>query len=604
LPALVGAKNQAACAQPTNTALCAAAGGTGQAATGYRGAHIVWDGLIDKLDEPCPFPKDANGNPVPQDADGKPLHTNEHPDPACHYNAYKFDLTKTGKPRKLPAWWYSCIDANNVFAPDSLAFSNFNGTKGVNAALKAASGQQPNAQDVAELQSFPSSFDRTPHNCQAQYGSNMPTILPVVIPPFVRTGQYDPAPAQAEIDRLCNAPLQSGVANFEAGKVNCPNLASYNLFSNPEDPTSTPNSAGVPYAMNSKLFSDYSVKYRVLYIPPGTKAVYRDNSTDGANAVIVFPVGTIIAKSFAFDDQAKGTENMIETRLLIKRVGSNNQARWQGMTYQWTTENGKRVAKLALGGGMASVSWDHTDVDSGVRHTGSTSTYRVPNVNQCLACHSREDQEPGSAPIGPKVRFMNRPYAPESGKVSGQGQHPVRGKNQIEYLCSNGFVIGCPSDLAVNPTTQIAAKLEKAPVFNVPGSSGFAANSNPDIEARARAWLEVNCAHCHNVRGFASNTGFYLDAFRKVDATFGVCKLPTAAGTEGKGGRTYDLHPANAADSIMLYRISAEATVPAAKMPPIARSVVDTEGAALIQQWINTVTKVDTAQYPNSDQCK
>lgn len=606
LPAVVGAKNQIACALPQNLAVCAAAGvagGAGTQATGFRGAHILWDGLIDKLDADCPYPNKANGDPVPMDARGKPIHTNEDPDPACHYNAYKFDTKTTGSPRIQPDWFASCIDEDNEFSANSLAFANFNGTKGANAAIKLALGQTPSAADLAELQSLPSSFDLKPHRCQATYGKNLLPLPPVVIPPFVRSGLVDPAPAQALIDQLCGKALKAGEVNFDASKVNCPTLDQYNLFSNPEDPTSAPNSAGVPYSLNSKLFSDYSVKYRVLYLPPGTKAVYREAKSDGPNAVIVFPVGTIIAKSFAFDDEDKGTEDMIETRLLIKRTAVNGTARWQGMSYRWATENGKRIARIAPGGGTASVSWKHTDVDSGVLHTGSTDKYLIPNFNQCLSCHSREDAEPGSAPIGPKVRFMNKPYKAESNKVSGQSQHEIAGKNQIEYLCSKGLMLGCPSDRGVDNMTQVAKLLEKSPVYNKPGSSGFAADSPEDIEARARAWLEVNCQHCHNVRGFAANTGFYVDAFRKVDTTYGVCKRPTATGQEGSGGRTYDIHPGMAADSIIPFRIGPEAVLPASRMPPIARSVVDTEAHTLITRWINEVVKVDAEKYPGSDNC-
>lgn len=605
LPALVGAKNQVACAIPTNIALCAAAavgGSIGTHSAGFRGAHIVWDGYVDALDEGCPYPSKANGDPVPKDARGKPLHTNEDPNPTCHYNAYKYDTAATGKPRIQPDWTASCIDEDNEFSSDSLAFANFHGTKGANAALKLALNQTPSATDLTELQQFPSTFDLAPHRCSTAYGKNLPLLPPVVIPPFVRSGLVDPAPTQAEIDRLCGKALKAGEVNFEASKVNCPTLDQYNLFSDPQDPTSAANSGGVPYSLNSKLFSDYSVKYRVLYLPPGTKAVYREAASDGPNAVIVFPVGTIIAKSFAFDDEDKGTEDMIETRLLIKRTANNGTARWQGMSYRWVTENGKRVAKLAMGGGTAAVSWKHTDVDSGVLHTGSTDKYLIPNANQCLSCHSREDAEPGSAPIGPKVRFMNKPYKPESKKVSGQSQHEIAGKNQIEYLCSKGLMLGCPENRGVDDK-QIAAMLEKSPVYNVPGSSGFAADSPEDIEARSRAWLEVNCQHCHNVRGFAANTGFYVDAFRKVDTTYGICKRPTATGQEGSGGRVYDIHPANAANSIIPFRIGPEATLPAARMPPIARSVVDTEAHALITRWINDVVKVDAEKYPGSDNC-
>ena len=604
LPALVGAKDQAACGQPQNSARCAAAGGTGQNASGYRGAHIIWDGLLDAYNPNCPYPLDGNGNPVPRDARGKPILTNEVPNPACHYNAYKFDTKASGAPRLKPDWWASCIDSDNDFGADSLAFTNFNGTKGANAAIKLALGRPPTPQDLMEIQQFPASYDMAPHACQAAYGKVLPLLPAVVIPPFVRSGNIDPAPAQAEIDRLCGAALTAGQVNFEASKVNCPTLAQYNLFADAANPTSTPNSGGVPFSLNSKLFSDYTIKYRVAFLPTGTKAVYRDQASNGENATIVYPVGTIIAKTFSFADEQAGTETPMETRLLIKRVNSKGMARWDGLPYLWTTdESGKRVAKLTMGGAIKSASWRTTDQDSGLLHTGSTSSYRIPNANQCLSCHSREDQEPGSAPIGTKVRFMNKAYRPESNAVTGQSQHEIRGKNQIDYLCNKGLLTGCPADRGVDNMRQIATKLEHSPVFNKPGDSGFAANSDADIEARARAWLEVNCQHCHNVRGFAASTGFYLDSFRPVDTTYGICKHTTATGAEGRGGRNFDIHPAQAADSVMVFRTGPEATVPAARMPPIARSVVDEEGNALLTQWINNVVKVDSTKYPGSNAC-
>lgn len=592
LPAIVGLKNQVACLLPQNLASCLATG-----LLNIRGAHIIWDGLQDSYHADCAYPKEANGEDVPKDARGKPLYDNEVPDPSCQYNAYKFDTAAEGKPRIKPDWWFSCIDADNEFGGDSLKFSNFHGTKGLE--LIVSSNLDP-----AALLQFPADFDMSPHDCTAAYGKTLTPLPPVVIPPFVRSGDYDPAPAAELVDKLCNAKVDSGKVNFDAARVNCPTLDQYHLFDDAADPTSTPNGSGVPYSLNSKLFSDYAVKYRVAYLPPGTKAVYRDAGTDGVNATLIFPTGTIIAKTFSFADEANGKETPIETRLLIKRVNSKNVARWDGLPYLWTTDaaTGKRVAKLAMGGGHASVSWDHTDVDSGVRHTGSTASYLIPHANQCLSCHSNEEGEAGAAPIGPKVRFMNRPYAPESKLVTGQSRHAVAGQNQIAYWCSHGMVAGCPSDLGVD-MRQIAAKLERIPAFNKPGDAGFAPNSAEDIEARARAWLEVNCQHCHNVRGFAASTGFYLDSLRPVDISYGICKRPTATGQEGNGGRTYDIHPGNVSDSILAFRIGPNATVPAARMPPIARSVVDTEGSALIEQWIGSVVKADEAKYPGSTSC-
>ncbi|HEX4895776.1 MAG TPA: parallel beta-helix domain-containing protein [Solimonas sp.] len=618
LPALVGLKNQAACLNPLNLATCALAAGPGLHATGFRGAHIVWDGLLDTLDADCPYPKDAAGKPVPADARGKPLHNNEHPDPACHYNAYKF-ATTGDRPRKLPDWWSSCIDADNDFSSDSLKFSNFHGLKGLEPVIALAVSGDPvtglAALPSTDLANFAASLSLAPHDCPTAYGKNLPALPRVVFPAFQRSGEFDPAPTQAEIDRLCGAAMPAGQVNFAAAaRVNCPRLEQYNLFADNSEPRSKPNGRGEPYTLTTKLFSDYTIKYRVAYIPEGKSATYRDagggSDLTKANLTLEFPEGTILAKTFAFADQAAGTEIPVETRLLIKRRNASGAVRWVGLPYLWQTVNGKRVATLALGGATLSGSWNTKDIDSGETHTGSTDAYRVPHGNQCLSCHSREDGEPGSAPIGTKVRFMNKAYRPESTFQKDKLKLPdpvVQGQNQIKFWCDQGLIGGnqpggCPTDFGIDADGN-ATKLERIPIFNVPGDSGFEPNSDQDIEARARAWLEVNCAHCHNVRGFAANTGFYLDSFRPVDTTYGICKGPTATGSEGSDQRRHDIVPGNALASIVEFRISPKAQTPAAVMPPLARSVVDVEGHELVARWINDVVVADNAKYPGSESC-
>jgi len=602
LPALVGFKNQAACANPANAATCAAAGGTGANASGFRGAHIVWDGLLDTRDGECDYPKRADGSNVPQDARGKPQHTNQD-QPTCHYNQYKFDADGT---RKRPEWWSSCIDEDNQFSADSLAFANFHGTRGANYAIRSSSYDPtsgdppptPTEEEAAEMPDYPSSFDLAPHRCVP----NMPLLPPVVIKPFVPSAA-DEAASPALIRELCEKTQTPGQVNFDAARVNCPVLSQYNLFSDAQDPTSAPNGSGVPFVLNTKLFSDYSVKYRVLYLPPGTKAVYKDAGTNGPNATLDFPVGTIIAKTFAFLDEGTGAEDVVETRLLIKRVNSaTNDARWDGAAYIWGTENGQRVARLARSGGSKAVSWNYHDADTNQVLSGSTPAYSIPNANQCLSCHSRFDVEPGSAPIGVRVRNLNRPYASESSKATGQSAHEIAGQNQVDYLCNAGLVMNCPARTLDD--AKIATNLERLPAYNVPGDSGFAANSPQDIESRAKAYLEVNCQHCHNYNGFAASTGLYMTASEPVNQSFGICKRPTATGAEGSDGRPVDIWPGDPTRSITEFRIGPDAISPSAKMPPLARSVVHSEGHALVEQWIRDVVVVDEAKYPNSSSCE
>ncbi|MFP3443226.1 hypothetical protein R0K18_36380, partial [Pantoea sp. SIMBA_133] len=63
----------------------------------------------------------------------------------------------------------------------------------------------------------------------------------------------------------------------------------------------------------------------------------------------------------------------------------------------------------------------------------------------------------------------------------------------------------------------VATNIERLPHWDVPGDSGAASGSDEDVEARLRAYLEVNCQHCHNDKGAPSNTGYDLDHYRKID---------------------------------------------------------------------------------------
>ncbi|HXG28807.1 MAG TPA: hypothetical protein VNJ47_08155, partial [Nevskiales bacterium] len=150
-------------------------------------------------------------------------------------------------------------------------------------------------------------------------------------------------------------------------------------------------------------------------------------------------------------------------------------------------------------------------------------------------------------------------------------------KNQLRHLADLGLLEGLPAN---------QAEVERHPRWNVPGDGGLAPGSPEDVHQRVRAYLEVNCMHCHHPNGNASNSGLFLDSFRTVNVQYGICKEPVAAG-RGSGNRAYDIVPGSAADSILNFRVnSAEAGI---RMPPLARSVVHGEAAALLMQWVDEV---------------
>jgi hypothetical protein len=103
------------------------------------------------------------------------------------------------------------------------------------------------------------------------------------------------------------------------------------------------------------------------------------------------------------------------------------------------------------------------------------------------------------------------------------------------------------------------------------------------LDERARAWLDANCASCHNPGGSAKNSGLDLRIEQRDPAKWGVRKTPVAAG-RGSGGRSYGIVPGKPDESILLYRL--QATEPGVMMPEIARRLVHEEGVALIREWI------------------
>src|SRR5271157_5223783 len=75
-------------------------------------------------------------------------------------------------------------------------------------------------------------------------------------------------------------------------------LSQYGLFVG-NAASQEPAEGVIPYDLNSALFSDYALKYRFVKLPPGTHATYSDrNAFD-------FPVGTVIAKTFAYTRDAR-----------------------------------------------------------------------------------------------------------------------------------------------------------------------------------------------------------------------------------------------------------------------------------------------------------
>lgn len=313
----------------------------------------------------------------------------------------------------------------------------------------------------------------------------------------------------------------------ELGGEFCQRLSSYELFD--DIATQTPAIGVVPYEVNTPLFSDYTVKNRFFYLPPGAQMTW---DSDGAFAL---PAGAALIKTFGYlrdrRDPAQGTRHL-ETRLLIRTDDG-----WTGASY--VHDDGSNDATLALAGAFIDASWIHDDGES------RTNRYAVPNKNQCKNCHAEHDDQIDA--VGLKARHVNT-------------------GDQLQQWIDGGLLAGAPAP----------ADWPRAPSALDPTTG--------TVDERARAWLDINCAHCHNTNGGAARTsGLYLDLSQTDLSAMGVCKPPVAAGG-GSGGRAFGIVPGDPDASILVYRL--ESTEPQVRMPELGRNLVDVEGVALIRQWI------------------
>jgi uncharacterized repeat protein (TIGR03806 family) len=301
-------------------------------------------------------------------------------------------------------------------------------------------------------------------------------------------------------------------------------LSSWGLFA--DGSMQTPAEDVVPYDIISPLFSDYAAKHRFIRLPDGAQITYTDAGD------WEFPTGTVLVKTFAFSDDLRDPsagERIVETRLLVLE----EDGEWHPYVYVW--DDAERDAVYIPQGATVDVSWIHSDGSE--RELG----YHVPNIVECANCHGGADDV---SPIGPRTEQIDR-------------------DDQIEGLISRGWFAN-----AVPPYAE-RDRLE------APTGTG-------DLDARARAYLDANCSHCHREGGAAGQSGLWLGAEITDPIVLGLCKRPLAAG-RATGGFSYDIVPGNPDESIMIYRM--ESSEPGVKMPEFG-TLTHVEGVALIREWI------------------
>ena len=290
-----------------------------------------------------------------------------------------------------------------------------------------------------------------------------------------------------------------------------PSLSAYGIY---EEPLASlqPAAGVVPYELSSELFTDYASKQRLLKLPEGSRIAASNNAT------MAFPEGTILAKTFYYPEDLRepdGPRRVIETRLLVKTDGL-----WNVATYQWNDE--QTAATLLLGGATTAVSWTTAQGQS------MAIDYEIPHEGECVTCHQSNES---AVFIGPTPRNLNR-------SVTRSGEEV----NQLAFFSAEGLLDGMDWTLA-------------------PATPDYT-NTGHSLKVRARAYMDVNCAHCHNPTGWEDAEGAELDL-----------RYQTRFGQTGITDELEDL----------------ESRLESGEMPYLGTTILHDEGVDLVMDYLSTL---------------
>ncbi|QZD95976.1 SO2930 family diheme c-type cytochrome [Qipengyuania gelatinilytica] len=252
--------------------------------------------------------------------------------------------------------------------------------------------------------------------------------------------------------------------------------------------------------------------------------VYRPAGTQIAasgEGLLDLPVGSALIKTFAFGEGED--RRLIETRVLLHRADG-----WLALPYLWNEE--QTDARLAVAGARIDLTTPR----------GEDISYRVPNKNQCKECHGLGGEV---VPIGPKAR-----------NLSGDWLKQMVAAGHIDRMPQGG---------------------DQLPLWEHRGKAS--------VEDAARAYLDVNCAHCHRPGATASNSGLDLRWEQEDPRALGIMKRPVAAG-RGAGDLLFDIVPGDPDASILLHRMMV--SEPGVAMPELGKATVDEDGVEAVRKWI------------------
>lgn len=305
-----------------------------------------------------------------------------------------------------------------------------------------------------------------------------------------------------------------------------------------------PSPGVVPYLVNAAAWADGADARRLLALPGVSTLAIEDRQNPQQGFIrgkFRVPDGGVLAKTLSIDTTPgePGGERRVETQLLHADGGQ-----WRAYAYRWN--DSQTDADLVDAEGTTVVLEIADAADPTVRHRRE---HRIVSRTECLTCHSSR----GGTLYGFVPGQLRRPVPDGRGGTV----------DQLDAFAAVGL---------------LAAPLDPPPA-PLPDPADVA----QPLEARARAYLAVNCSTCH-LRGGGGASEIDLRFDQSLERT----KLVDGRPTHGSLGLddAVLVRPGDPTRSVLWYRM---ATLGAGRMPHFGSSVVDEAGLGLVAEWIESL---------------
>lgn len=309
-------------------------------------------------------------------------------------------------------------------------------------------------------------------------------------------------------------------------------LSESGLFTSVTDHTPAPGV--IPYSINAEPWEDHAAAERWIAIP-------LDGNVKIETEPWQFPKDTVLVKTLSLNMEQNNpdTARRLETQIL-----HFNGLEWQPYTYQWNESQSDADLLDAAG------SQETLEIrDSNNPQVTRKQVWRFSGRAECQRCHNKWS--------GPALAFNT----PQLNKLE---NHEGVSISQLESLANLGL-FDRPIDS--NSLPRLAGPYD----------------DTADQTDRARAYLQVNCAHCHRMHaGSAVLSKMHYDLPLEKTDMIGV---RPSQGTFGIHGAEV-IAPGDPYRSILLYRMS---KLGAGRMPRLGSTEVDSVGVNLVYQWLQTL---------------